>query len=222
VTHNGSMDARLARLSADLERIFRARLTSLVAYGDLGPESDDVHTLALVEGLTFQDLTACAPLAYGWKRSGLEVPLMLSRDEFLRTLDVFPLEFGAIIAHHVVVRGDNPFAGMQVNETDLRRACELQAKSHLIHLREGYVESGAQPPVVARLIAASAPALRSLVEHLERLESGAAERAGVTPDLIREVANAGASSIADPSALFARYLAAVERLWEQVDRWRAR
>jgi hypothetical protein len=215
------MDARLNGLSMDLQRIFGARLTSLVAYGDPESTPDGIHTLALVEGLSFQDLAACARLVHGWRKSGLAVPLMLSRDEFLRTLDVFPLEYGGIIARHVAVFGANPFAGMQVSDADLRRACELQAKSHLIHLREGYVESGAQPRSVARLIAASAPALRSLVDHLERFEAGAAERVGVTPDLIREVATADASTIAEPSVLFARYLAAVERLWQHVDRWRA-
>jgi hypothetical protein len=110
---------------------------------------------------------------------------------------------------------------MTVRESDLRRACELLAKSHLIHLREGYLESGGQPSAVARLIGASALSLRALAANLEALDPGIDERAGLTPDLIREVETAGASTIADPSALFARYLRAVERLWEQVDRWKA-
>ena len=37
----------------------------------------------------------------------------------------------------------------------------------------------------------------------------------------REVAAANTSSIADPSPLLARYLSAVERLWQEVDRWRS-
>jgi hypothetical protein len=207
-------------LATDLQRIFSARLKSLVAYGAMEATPDGIHTLALVERLTFHDLAACAPLVSGWRKAGLDVPLLLSRDEFLRTLDVFPVEYGGIIARHVVILGENPFAGMEVNDADLRRACELQAKSHLIHLREGYLESGGQPKAVARLMAASAPSLGALVEHLERLEPGAAERAGVSPELIREVVTADASIITDPSALFARYLAAVERLWQQVDKWR--
>jgi hypothetical protein len=38
---------------------------------------------------------------------------------------------------------------------------------------------------------------------------------------MREIASAGASTIADPSALLVRYVAAVESLWQQVDRWRS-
>jgi hypothetical protein len=214
------MPPRVQPLAADLQRIFGARLQSLVAYGDLETDPEGVHTLALVERLAFDDLAACAPLVAGWRKSGVAVPLLLTREEFLRSLDVFPVEYGAIMAQHVVVVGENPFAGMQVNESDLRRACELQTKSHLIHLREGYLESGGQPAVVARLMAASASSLQSLIANLERLEAGAAARAGISDDLPREIASAAASTIADPSALFARYLAAVERLWHHVDRWR--
>ena len=215
------MPPRTAALVADLQRIFGTRLQSLVTYRGLDDEPDDVHTLALVERLSFQDLAACVPLVPGWRRSGCEVPLLLTRDEFVRTLDVFPIEYGRIIAGHEVLVGENPFAGMQVSEGDLRRAIELQAKSHLIHLREGFLESGGQPAAVARLIAMSVDPLRALVGHLERLDPGAAARAGLTPELMREIASAGASTIADPSALLVRYVAAVESLWQQVDRWRS-
>jgi hypothetical protein len=224
VTHNERMHPRMHVLAADLQRVFGTRLRSIVAYDSAddpvdGPEGR--ATLALVERLTFQDLAACAPLTTGWRKAGLAVPLLLAHDEFLWTLDVFPIEYGIIIARHEVVFGDNPFAGMQVRESDLRRACELQAKSHLIHLREGYLESGGQPAAVGRLMSASAASLKTLAAHLERLDPGIDDRAGLTTELVREIEGAAASGIAEPSALFARYLTAVERLWEQVDRWRA-
>ncbi len=227
VTHNDRMHPRVQQLAADLRRIFGARLRSLVSYGDphgagdAGAHDEGQATLALVDRLTFQDLAACAPLVGSWRKAGLAVPLVLARDEFLRTLDVFPVEYGAIIGRHEVVAGEDPFAGMRVSETDLRRACELQAKSHLIHLREGYLESGGQPVAVARLMTASASSLKVLAANLESLDPGIDDRAGLTPELVREVEAAASSAIAEPSALFARYLAAVERLWEQVDRWRA-
>jgi len=214
------MHPALKPLAADLQRIFGTRLLSLVAYGP-PDHPDGAHTLALVERLDFQDLTACAPRTSDWRRAGAAVPLLLSREEFLRTLDVFPVEYGSIIANHQLVAGQNVLTTMHVAEADRRRGCELQAKSHLIHLREGYVETGGDPGRVARLLAASAPGLRALMENLEQLDSEAAARAGLTPELVREVAAANSTSIADPSPLLARYLTAVERLWQEVDRWRA-
>ena len=214
------MQPVLRLVAVDLQRIFGARLQSLVAYG---PEDhpDGIHTLALVDRLDFQDLSACAPRTSDWQRAGAAVPLLLSREEFQRTLDVFPLEYGGIIASHRLVTGENVLATIRVADADLRRGCELQAKSHLIHLREGYVETGGDPARVARLIAASAPALRALMENLRQLDSEAAARAGLTPALVREVASASATYIADPSPLLTRYLSALERLWQEVDRWKS-
>lgn len=222
-------------LAADLRRVFGTRLQSLAAYGlnPLATDQDDIHTMALVERLTFEDLAACVPLAAGWRRVGLAVPLILEHDEFLRTLDVFPLEYGAIISDHVLVAGADPFQSAAVSPADVRRASEHAAKSHLIHLREGFLESGGNPQSVARLIAASAAPFRVLLVNIARLfEEGdedladSAERQiGIPASLVREVLAAGAgaqSTIADPTALLARYIAAVERVWEYVDRWRER
>jgi hypothetical protein len=222
-------------LAADLRRVFGARLQSLAVYGLRSPSADEqeIHTLALVERLTFDDLAACVPLAASWRRVGLSVPLVLEHDEFLRTLDVFPLEYGDIIAHHVLVAGADPFAAARVSPADVRRACELGAKSLLIHLREAFLESGGHPQPVARLIAASAAPFRALLDNIARLAddhdedlANSAERQiGIPAAVVRDVLATGSgahNTIADPTALLARYIAAVERVWEYVDTWRQR
>lgn len=211
--------AAFHELARDLWQIFGDRLTSLVTYGE--PDDEGAHTLALVDHLTFTDFATCAPRTVAWRRLGLSTPLILTREEFRRTLDVFPLEYGEIIASHVVLAGSDPFTGVAVREADLRRGCEQLAKSQLIHLREGFLETGADSIAIARLISASAATLRRLLINLERLEPGVAARAGITDELVREIASAGDTAIADPSALLARYVAAVERLWQYVDAWRS-
>lgn len=225
----------LEGLAADLRRIFGERLLSLVAYGlsKPAPAPRVVHSLALLQRLGFADLAACAPLAASWRRRSLAVPLLLEREEFFRTLDVFPLEYDDIIAHHVAIAGPDPFEDTRVSPNDVRRACELAAKSHLVHLREGFVETGGSAPAVSDLISASAPAFRALLDNIARLadedEEDVAEAAerqiGIPAGVVREVLSAGAgthSTIADPTALLAQYIAAAERVWEYVDTWRAR
>jgi hypothetical protein len=225
----------LAALAADLGRVFGPRLHSVAAYGLNVPAPSPrlVHTIALVEHLAFADLTSCAPLVATWRRGSLAVPLILEREEFLRTLDVFPLEYGDIIAHHEIVAGTNLFAGVRVGADDVRRACELAAKSHLVHLREGFLETGGNPQATARLIAASAPPFRTLLANIARLAddhdldiAATAERQmGIPASVVREVLAAGSgnsSSIAEPSALLSRYIDAAEHVWEFVDTWRAR
>ena len=165
---------------------------------------------------------------------------MLTDDELQRTIDIFPLEYASILAGYTVVRGSDPFRGMTIPAADVRRACEAQAKSHLIHLREGFLESHAETTRIARLIAASAGPLRGLLTNIARLpdngdgtpafgsvsdESLAAmaeQRMGVPAALIREVlasSSQGQSSVADPSHVLAAYIDAAKRIWEYVDGW---
>jgi hypothetical protein len=230
----------VSALARDLGRVFNGRLQSLVVYA--GHDGDGtLHSLAVVEALSFRDLTACLPLAESWQRQHLAVPLMLSNDELRRTVDIFPLEYASIIATHAVVFGRSPFDGITIPAGDLRRACEAQAKSHLIHLREAFLESHGEARGVAALIASSGAPFRAILANIARLpEAGApvadpivlsddflarvAEtRIGIPAALVRDVLSSsttGQASIAEPSALLARYIGAAQRVWEYVDRWR--
>src|SRR5262245_5092852 len=98
-------------LERELRRICGERLQSLVVYGQRdrdrrgqahhGPQgTPPVRTLAVVEGLTASDLRACANVTGSWHDSGLATPLIIAAREFGRSLDAFPLEFGAIIDDH--------------------------------------------------------------------------------------------------------------------------
>jgi hypothetical protein len=228
--------AALDGLATDLQRIFGNRLHSLSAYGAPDQADAEIRSIALVDRLAFDDLAACVPLARRWNGQRLAVPLILERDEFTRTLDVFPLEYGEILATHVGIYGADPFEGIAVADADLRRGCELQAKSHLIHLREGFLESGGDPRAVARLIGASAESFRRLLANIVELvapgtlggdhgdlATAVETHLGLSGDLTREIlasTEKGPSTIADPTALLARYLGAVERVWELVDAWK--
>src|ERR1700741_4649088 len=126
-------------LGRDLRNIFGARLDCLVVYRSPSDPADQwTPTLAIVDGLTAEDLRTCAGHVEAWHDAGLATPLLVARHEFGRALDRFPLEFGGIPAHHTIVSGPDPFAGLRVDPSDIRRACEVQVRSHLLHLREGY------------------------------------------------------------------------------------
>ena len=239
---------RVAILERGLREIFGSRLQSLVAYGlqaaapsgATGPhaahvEAPATQTLAIVETLTGVDLAACAASAARWHGAGLATPLLLAANEFERSLDAFPLEFGAILADHVVVAGSNPFDGLRVEPADIRRACEVQARSHLLHLREGFLETRGRADALAVLIVRSAAPFAALITSLTRLQGVATndpaasgrhvERtlglpAGAATDVVK-LAQVTEISSAEATRIFSAYLNAVERLVKYIDGWSA-
>ncbi len=224
-------------LTRDLGGIFRGRLISLVVYGGQvdGNATAPLQSLALVSSLTAVDLEACAHLTAEWTRGGIGTPLILPDTEFRASLDVFPLEYGEIVRAHTLVYGTDPFEGVSISAGDLRLACEAQAKSHLLHLRQGYVQTGGRLPAVARLVAQSAPAFAALLRNVGRLTGvqtadrmeatrQGAKAAGLsldTIDAILALESPSALPASDPARLFPDYLAAVEHLAAVVDQWRA-
>jgi hypothetical protein len=222
-------------LVTDLRNVFADRLRAVLAYGAQldGNTSAPLATLALVENLTVPDLEQCAKISSRWDRAGIATPLILPEEEFRRSLDAFPLEYGEIIRVHALVFGSDPFASVAISRDDLRRACETQVKSHLVHLREGFIESGGRITAVGELVKASAPAFAALLRNVARLHGvdtsdrmeatllGA--RAARLPDrLVGDVLSlehpATIPSL-DPAKLFPDYLAAVEQLARSVDTW---
>ena len=220
----------------DLRGVFGDRLRSVVAYGAHieGHAASPLTCLALVSGLGISDLEACARHAARWHRNRIATPLVMSDTEFRSSLDAFPLEYGEIIRAHQRVYGSDPFDGVAIAQADLRRACEAQIKSHLVHLREGFIESGGEPSAIAALVAESAPAFTALLRHVawlsgtsarERLEATreGARAAGIADRLVADVMaleQQPGMRTSDPARLFPDYVAAVEQLARAVDAWR--
>ena len=223
-------------LERDLRDIFGPRLQSLVAYRP-ATGTDKTPTLAVVDALTADDLRACAERVAMWHDAGLATPLLLGAHEFGRSLDVFPLEFGAILADHVVTFGSNPFQGLGVDPGHLRQACEIQARSHLLHLREGFVETRGRGDALADLVVRSAAPFVALMTSVARLQGGtdfreptaaaaAMERAlGLPEGSLTEIMklSAGGPLPSDTARrIFPAYLDAAERLTNYVDSWSAK
>jgi hypothetical protein len=212
------------RLAADLLRVFGPRLVAVVASGQ-------ASGVAFLQDIHAGDLNALGAIAEAWHRDGLDAPLLVTPDEFQRSLDTFPVEYQAIIDRHVLIAGRDPFGGARAHRDDLRRACEVQAKSHLIHLRQGWVNAHGRDAGLADLMVASAAPLRALLASVARLHgasagddvaNAAARLVGIPSDLIDSILGLdrhpqGARALVPR---LPEYLAASERLWIFVDGWR--
>lgn len=238
----------VSTLERDLRGIFGSRLQSLVAYGTRAGHAEEVehaaagghirerrltHTMAIVEQLSVDDLRACSGRVASWHDAGLATPLLLASHEFECSLDAFPLEFGAILVDHVLVAGRSPFDGLAVDPADIRRACEVQARSHLLHLREGYLETRGRGDALAVLVVRSAAPFAALLQAVTRLrDSGVSDartagrhvermlglQSGPVGEVVK-LADVTEISSSEAMKIFPAYLDAVERLVAWIDSW---
>ena len=214
------------RMSGDFRRVFGDRFVALVV-SPIGAAA------AFVASLDAEDLDALGALADTWRRELPDLPLVMTPEEFHRSLDTFPAEYQALMDHHVVIAGTAPFDGIRINPDDLRRACEAQARGHLIHLRQGWIQAGSHDQEKAALIERSAGPLRAVLANLARLHGEsltddaalaafASRTAGMPDALIRDVLGV-IDAPQRSGALLPRlpeYLSACERLWVFIDGWR--
>jgi hypothetical protein len=187
--------------AAQLMELFGARLKMVAAFGS------DSNTCAVVESLTIADLDGCAALSAAWKRLGLDPPLLMLAGEISRALDAFPLEFSEIIATKRLIVGTDLFEAMVVPAEDLRRACEVQARGHLVHLREAYIEAAGDYKAVAQLVSASVIPFRALLLNIARLDGTTVD------DLMKKLEQPYVTQG------FPECLKAAERVVEYTDKW---
>jgi hypothetical protein len=221
----------VSQLTRDLQTIFGDRLHAVIAYSVQAADGTPAPTLAVVDRLSTDDLHACAARVAAWHEDNLRTPLLIPVAELSRSLDAFPLEFAAILSRYRVVFGTDPFIGVQVQRTHLRIACEVQARSHLLHLREDYLETQGRASALAELIVESAPALASLVRSVAMLEGVDASTPAAAARQVERLLNVAEGTLAEvvelattraPGSEDARgrwpaYLEAVERLTRHVD-----
>lgn len=226
LTVTTALERGFSRLAADLQRVFGSRFVALVAY-------EQSASVAFASTVNADDLDALGPLVGSWNHDGLATPLVVTPDEFRRSLDAFPLEYQAILDRHVVIAGTPPFAGTSIDTEDLRRACEIQARGHLIHLRQGWIQAGGHQSHLIDVIVRSAAPFRALLSNVARLHdaphatetdlAGFAQAViGMPPDVVARILDLdvhpehGRKAVSHVGA----YLAAAEQLWNFVDSWR--
>lgn len=221
----------LAGALHDLHLIFGDRLLAFAAYG--AASANPAPSVAIVRTLTAHDLERCAGHAAAWHRDGCATPLLLTHDEFAASLDAFPIEYGEIIDTHRLLFGENPFAALAIEPADMRRACEVLVKSHLVHLRENFIECRGRQRDIAALVQDAAPAFRLLLRRLARLDGApfdstndlseyARRRPGLEARTVGDVLTlAEGHNGVDAARIYPAYLQAVEQLRVFIDTWRA-
>ena len=230
---------RAESFAAELGSVYGTGLVSVVLYGSAArgehrAGASDLNVLVLLDDAGPEALRRGAALAARWASEGNPPPLVMSREEWTRSADVFAIEYADIRDAHRVLAGADPFDGVEVARDDLRRQCERELKGKHIQLRERYLLLADRPEDLGRVFAQSLSTFLVLFRTVLRLAGEAVPRdpeqvvrrtathAGFAPEPVLELVAARAAGGAprldatDPVAV--GYLQAVARVVDYVDR----
>jgi hypothetical protein len=228
------------RFARGLAEIYGDSLISVLLYGsaaraDYRPGVSDLNILVILKTLDLQALRRAGRLVADWVARGNPPPLMLTKEEWLGSADVFPIEYSDIRDGYVLLMGVDPVQGVRIGRDHLRYRLEYELRSKKIQLREGFLAAGDSAEQVGALLLRSIPTFLTMFRSILRLTG--------TPipedqaELVRTVAGLVSFSadpvlevlrrrdhpagfVTDPDGpVPAGYLAAVERTAEWLDRF---
>jgi len=145
---------------------YSAVLHGSVARGEYVEGWSDVNLLLVLESAAPDVLEALTAPFARWARSGQVPPLLLSRPEWRRAADVFPIEITDIRSGYRVLRGSDPLAEVTVRAVELRAALERDLRGKLLRVRQGYMALAGDPGALAGLARDTVPSVAVLLRSL--------------------------------------------------------
>jgi len=147
------------------------RLSSLVVFGAAARRgtADSVDTLVICDRVDQSLLTALATAGRAWVKDGHPAPLVFGQAEWTASADAFAIEFSDLKAHHRVLAGRDPWAGVTIDTDDVRRQLEHELRGKVVRLRQAFLATSDTPAVLGQAVLASVSGFLTMLRALLRL-----------------------------------------------------
>lgn len=154
------MEHILNELTSRLEAVQRENLVSVVVYGSAitAPDNStksDYQLLIVTKQLAGENLRRLRPAIQWWTGQGYPSPVLFTTEEFIDSLDVFPIEFRHMKRAYRVLHGQDLLAGAEVSKANLRLETESELRGKLLRLRSLSIPAGETAAGLTRLMTES-------------------------------------------------------------------
>jgi predicted nucleotidyltransferase len=233
------MEKDLHQLVEKLKAAAGANLKSIVLYGsaargEFQAQHSDLNILCVLDKIDAPELAKLRDPAAWWEQKGHPAPLVFTLDELRNSADVFAIELMDIRAAHRVLLGEDVFANLDVPTHLHALQVERELRTNLTRLRQGYLRASRSDRALLDLMDGSLGSFRTLFRHalialgevppdsakgvVDRLAALLQFDALAFHDLWQVRAGKLARRELDVAATFSRYLVAISRVTEEVDR----
>jgi hypothetical protein len=236
---NASTRSDVEAYCVDLLAALGDKVKAISVYGsaagpDFIPKRSNVNLVVVLDSLATDSLRPLLGVVRAGLKKRIVPPLMVSPDYLSSARDVFPIEMLEIRDSHVVIYGEDFFAGLEVSRDNLRLECESQLRGAALRTRQAYLEMGLAKRGPERVLHASVTSLipvframlrlsgasvpRSKLEVVEALASTLGIDTGVFAAVLRDKAGDERIDGSDSHQVLARVVDAIEAVTARLDR----
>lgn len=167
-----------------------------VARGEYRPGESDVDAIVVLKDAGFAKLAAIANAMQLARYSARIEAMILTEEEIPGASDVFPLLYDDIKRFHVLLRGRDPFAAVEVHDTHRRLRIEQELREARIRLRRAVTDAAGAREAIGGAVVRKLKQVRGPLHALLRLKGIAC-----APDLASVVSKASETYGVDPAPL---------------------
>lgn len=228
-----------AELTKDYLKIFDRELVSLILYGSAASGhyvkgKSDINLLVVLTLSGMDRLPDLIATVRNWRKRRVAVPLAMTADFILASLDSYPIEFLNMKNSHILIYGEDILDSLIIKPEDLRLQMERELRGKLVLLRQGYLEVEGKPGKLRGIISNSITAFISIFNAMLYLKQKKAPQG--RRNTIREMGTAFAAdttvfnlcadikegvdrlSNQEITSIFDRYVKEVDRISTIADR----
>lgn len=156
------------------KKTFGEKEPSIIVYGSLARGDflegrSNINVLFVFDTLPLEVMKQCSKLASRWTKERIVTPLMFTREELQQFPNSFPLEFFDMEDHHIVLTGQDPFIGLNLEGKNLFAECEREIRGNILRVRQQFVESDGNPEGIHALLPISLTTVIPCIRGLYRL-----------------------------------------------------
>lgn len=161
--------------AADVKEIYGDELIAVILYGSGAagtyvPKKSDINFLIVLTPTGIEKLSRCFPLLEKWRPRNVAVPLIVTQEYIINSLDSFPIEFFNMQKNYQVIYGQDVLGNLHIPKEHLRLELEEQIKGKLLHLRSAFLATLGRKRQLYQLIRISLPTFAALFPALLALK----------------------------------------------------
>ena len=186
-------------LVQQLRRVHGESLKAVVLYGSAASGEQvvghsDFNVLVIVSSIDVAQMRSLGQTMRAWAEAGNPPVLVLTEQEWLRSADIFPMEYADILERHRLLHGTIALTELVVDQQHLRLQTEQEAMGKLLRLRRGVMVAGTDAARQTDLLRSSYSALLVIFRAVLRLHGDKPER-----DATRVIQDVAAKCGFDPA-----------------------